>query len=571
MKRRLLSMALCLLMLASSFTLASCGEEDDLSDVGADAVASAMTLTIWGIKDEGTTDEAIAMVEEAMSKITQAQFNTAVKLNLLTEDEYDKALEAKMDEIQEKLDLEAAEAEAKKQAEKEAKKNQANGETTTAGEESSAEESSELADETILNEYGMVETLYPEIEDDQLDIFLMTDYAMFKKYSDKGVLMALDEQLSAGSKILKSYIHPTILAAGKVGKTTYAIPTNQPIGEYTYMLLNKDLMDEYYYDADNFTSFNSTKTFLQDIMRNEKIDAFAGDISPVGINYFTKDGSKSMVGAMLPPNSGASEDGAPASLLDSDEWVEYITIVKELESNKAIGPETIEPGDDFGVGIIKCSPAEVEAFAEDYYINVLQYPTATTENVYNGMFAVSTYTKNVQRSMEIITYLNTRSDLRNLFGYGIEGVHYELDEEGVVKTLSDDYNMNLAYTGNMYVAYPPEGSTADVWEVAKAQNIDMVTSPWFGFSWDEAQLDPDIVAGVASLSSSLYRELDRLDFEELEDWLDEAEDEIDDDEDVQAFIATEVEKTEDADKDEDAVEIVPMGKLYADWFAAAAK
>ena len=109
MKRRLIGIALCLAMLCTAIMTASCGKEDDMSDVGEDKVASAMTLTIWGIKEKGTTDEAIAEVEAAMSRITEAQFNTAVKLMLFTESEYDKALEKKMDEIQERLDAEAAE------------------------------------------------------------------------------------------------------------------------------------------------------------------------------------------------------------------------------------------------------------------------------------------------------------------------------------------------------------------------------------------------------------------------------------------------------------------------------
>ena len=67
MKRRLTSAALCLFMLATAASTAACGEEEDLSGVGEEQIDSAMTLNIYGIKGEGTTDEAIAMVEEAMS------------------------------------------------------------------------------------------------------------------------------------------------------------------------------------------------------------------------------------------------------------------------------------------------------------------------------------------------------------------------------------------------------------------------------------------------------------------------------------------------------------------------
>ena len=571
MKRRLISIALCLAMLCTAIMTASCGKEDDMSDVGEDKVASAMTITIWGIKEKGTTDEAIAEVEAAMSRITEAQFNTAVKLMLYTETEYDKMLEKKMDEIQERLDLEAAEAEAKKAAEKEARKN---GETTTAAETSAEDSTEEIADETVLDEYGLPTTLYPEVEDNQLDIFLMTDYKMFQKYAEKKVLSALDEQLSSSSKLLKSYINPSLLAAGKIGKTTYAILNNQMVGEYTFMILNKKMMDKYYYDPDDFTSLNDAKEFIEVVGANESVTPYAGIREPVGINYFTSDGSKTVVGNMLSPSAVAGEDGSPRSLFSVRNWTTYIKLMKEIEENNWLGSETPKPTDNFAVGIIRGEWADVEGFEENYYVKVLQNPQGTTENMYNGMFAVSTYTKNVARSMEIITYLNTRSDLRNLFAYGIEGVHYELDKDGVVKKLSDDYNMKLEYTGNTFIAYPPEGTSADVWEVAKLHNLDLVMSPWFGFSYDEAQIDPAVRSGVKSFSDSFYRELESVSYDEIEDWLDEKSSDASSNTSIQAFIATEVEadesdsKTEE-DEDEDAVEILPMGKIFADWYSKA--
>lgn len=568
MKRRLISIALCIAMLCTAIMTASCGNKDDMSDVGEDKVASAMTLTIWGVKEKGTTDEAIAEVEAAMSRITEAQFNTAVKLMLYTEAEYDKMLEKKMDEIQERLDAEAAEAEAKKAAEKEARKN--GGADTTTAEETSAEDSTEIADETVLDEYGLPTTLYPEVEDNQLDIFLMTDYKMFQKYAEKGVLSALDEQLSSSSKLLKSYINPSLLAAGKVGKTTYAIINNQKVGEYTFMLLNKNMMDKYYYDPDDFTSLNDAKEFIEVVGANESVTPYAGIREPIGINYFTADGSKSVVGNMVSPTAVAGEGGGPSSLFSSRMWTTYIKLMKEIESNNWLGSETPKATDNFAVGVVQGEWADVEGFEDNYYVKVLQNPQGTTENMYNGMFAVSTYTKNVARSMEILTYLNTRSDLRNLFGYGVEGVHYELDKEGVVKKLSNDYNMKLEYTGNTFIAYPPEGTSADVWEVAKLHNLDLVMSPWFGFSYDEAQIDQTVRAGVKSFSDSFYRELESVSYDEIDEFLDEKSSDASSNTSIQAFIATEVEADESetkTDKDEDAVEILPMGKIFADWFS----
>ncbi|MBQ8509812.1 MAG: hypothetical protein IJ493_07900 [Clostridia bacterium] len=558
MKRRILSMVLCLAMVMTAFAATACGQTDEeaMSSVGEDDADHAMTLTIWGIKGKGTTDEAIALVEEAMSSITEAQFNTSIKLMLYTESEYDKALEAKMDEIQAQLDKEAEEAAAKKAAEKEAKKNDTT--DTTTAEETSAEESTEYADETILDEYGLPATLYPEVEDTQLDIFLMTDYEMLMKYSEKGVLSALDEQLSSSSKLLKSYIHPTILSAGKVGKTTYAILNNQPIGEYTYILLNKELMDKYYYDADNIKSLSDAYDFIIDVGTNDKsYTPVMGDLSALNVFYFTEDGSESIIGNMLPADAVAGTNGAPDILPSVSTWKEYIILQKKLEANKWVGAEEIKEGDKFAVGFIKGNAGDIAAYEEDYYINVVQNPQATTENMYNGMFAVSTYTKSLARSMEIITYLNTKSDLRNLFAYGIEGTHYELDDDGLLKMISDDYNMELAYTGNMFVAYPPEGADPEIWEYAKAQNLDMVLSPWYKFTWTEEQVDADLQKAVAALSKTFFAGLKTQTADTIEEYLNKGWDDVlANSQAMEWYGGSETENE------------LTMGKVYSAWFSA---
>ncbi len=557
MKRKLISTALCLLMLITTFASASCGEEEvDPNTLQIDGNTSrAMTLTIWGVKGEGTTDEAVAAVEAAMSSVTESQFNTAIKLNLFEEDEYDKALEKRMDEIQAQLDKEAEEAAAKKAAEKEAKKK---GETTA--ETTAAEETSDTADETILDEYGLPATLFPEVEDTQLDIFLMTDYDMLMKYKEKGVLSSLDEQLNSSSKLIKSYVHPTFLSSGKAGGgSTVAILNNHPIGEYTYILLNKELMDKYYYDADDIKTFNDAYNFILDVGREEpSYEPFMGDISPIGINYFTLDGTPTIVGNMLAPTAVSGDKGEPKVLFAVRNWSTYIKNMVTLDSLGYIGDETFDADDKFGVGIMKGTAEDIAAFEEDYYINVVQAPQATTENIYSGMFAVSTYTKNLARSMEIVTYLNTNEELVNLFTYGIRDVHYTINRDDILTVISDEYNMNPAYTGNMFVAHAPEGMSPDYWDSAKQQNLDAVMSPYFGFIYTEDMIDTNLLDKVIDFSEDFYDELEDQTGETIEDFLATWWDEADLVTEIQDWVTIDLEGNEKT-----------IAKVYDTWYNAA--
>ena len=76
MKKRLLCFliaVLCVLPLA----LTGCGEEEELAVGGT----KPLTLTLYGITGETTTEEAIKAVEEELNVYTEGKFNTHIVLN----------------------------------------------------------------------------------------------------------------------------------------------------------------------------------------------------------------------------------------------------------------------------------------------------------------------------------------------------------------------------------------------------------------------------------------------------------------------------------------------------------
>jgi hypothetical protein len=138
------------------------------------------------------------------------------------------------------------------------------------------------------------------------------------------------------------------------------------------------------------------------------------------------------------------------------------------------------------------------------------------------MFAVSEYSRSLSRSMQIITYLNTNSDLRNVLQYGVEGVHYKIDDEtGKLVRLNRDYIMNIESTGNVFMAYPEENMELDVWEWGKKQNLDVL--PYLTLSVDFANrlavpegenaesytlLNIDNVNQINSMSADIKKQID---------------------------------------------------------------
>ncbi|MBP3378232.1 MAG: hypothetical protein J6L96_05745, partial [Clostridia bacterium] len=351
------------------------------------------------------------------------------------------------------------------------------------------------------------EEAYPEVDVDQVDILFLGDYDKYVEYIDAGWLSKLNDQLNSTAKKLTSYIYPAFLDAVKVNKSYYAVPNNTVIGEYTSLLVNKEMCDKYS-DPTQITSLATALDLIETVAKYEKdydpvwsnsydgmtnvhywsVDYVENTVNGRITREFSIDPTKfSTLGAMYRADytSMTSDPNIYSfgNLMDDQVYVEQLIALKTIELKGYRGEEGSEK--DFAVGVIKGSGEEIAKYEDKYYNVVLEYPVATEDDLFGSMFAVSSYTSNLTRAMEIITYLNTDADFRNLFQYGIKGVNYELnDDECAVRTEENLYNMNIYKTGNIFVAYPDAdiGMTYQTLENAKKQDLEVVTNPTMGFT-----------------------------------------------------------------------------------------
>ena len=153
------------------------------------------------------------------------------------------------------------------------------------------------------------------------------------------------------------------------------------------------------------------------------------------------------------------------------------------------------------------------------YISIYKRPQYTEKDVYGAMFAVSSYSKSLPRSMEIITYLNTSTDIRTILQYGVEGIHWEYEDEetkDTIKILSDDYQMDIQDTGNVYMTYPGEGISMEYWEQAKKHNLDSQVSPYFMFDGPIVKKNKMDAMELAEFSASVKERLDAASSDEID-------------------------------------------------------
>lgn len=605
MKKRFLCMFLCIMLVLSAI-LTSCNDkkDDDSSGVNVEELSeSCVTVTLYLMyNDVAETEEEKAAaaaardeVEKEFTKITKSRFKINVDIIYLTEDEYYEKVEGSIKASVEESNQREACFKALKQLIRAEKKK---GNTDEAAirntffnvhpewekyrNEEEEEEVTQGEEETIRNELGVVELKYPETKENQVDIIFINGYDKYMQLikADDGDswLAPLDEQLENSAKKLKNYISAALLNGVKMDGSTYAIPNNVAIGEYTFMMIDKDMFDECYGNYEDVKSVLDLKDFFADLsalypvgethegskypngvvpinstfddcmkdfvwywtlgyeeFEGEDVDANGKPVIEYSYNFDTTN-KFSVLGALYNgPDSisrGKIELGFE-SLFTNSQYRDLFLKLKAYEFNNYFGSATEEvpaavtfQKGDYAIkdAAEKNNGVYVDENGKEYYAIVVRYPEADEQSLYGNMFGVNAFSEHVFASMTIITAINTDAELRNLLQYGIEGQNYEIDEvTGVLRRLNHNYMMDIEKTGNCFIAYPEEGQPANYWDNAKKQNNESLINPLMGFDFDtileesDTKLDNDLIKYTNILTSDVLKKIEACEtIEELD-------------------------------------------------------
>ncbi len=532
MKKKLMCMALCVIMLMSSLSLFGCSSTNSTteSDVTNEASRGTITLNMYVVTDERTSPEAAEAVEEAINKITKSKFKTKLNISFFTEDEYYAALEQTF--ANKKAEAEEAEAAAKalKKFVKENKElygaegakesfYQLHPEYAKYAETTADPLAETTAEETYYNpDTGLIELKYPEADPNVVDIFFIGGYDRLLNYINNEWVSRVDDQLTSGAKKLKDYIGSNFLSSVKVDGATYAIPNNRTIGQYTYMLVNKELLAKYYYNTSDITDLVSCKDFLADIAYFEpNVVPIDGTPDIYGVLYWSIDPDSlkidtknfSVIGTTYSVNASLGTQLQFTSLFATKKAYMDQLLTNKLYEELGYFRSNVPADATCAIKIVKGGAELEKIYGDKYHMVVLEAPRATQETIFSSMFAVGGYTSSVDRSMEIITYLNTNAELRNLLLYGIENVNYTLNDAGqVVRTENNSYWMDINKTGNVFITYTEAGTAPDIWEYGMKQNRDATTDMLLGFTFVGTNVNTDAIRTIKTLSDSTKARID---------------------------------------------------------------
>lgn len=470
--------------MALPLVLTGCGDDDSIV---ATSMKKAMTITLYGITNESTTEEAVKEVQDALNAYTEGQYNTHVILHLYTEDKYYEVIEEKLQAIEDQKAFEEAEEKRKKE---EAKKRKEEGLPETKAPETAPAEIETKPAETFLDR-GVIRDVYPDEKDLQLDVFMVQGFNKLQEYINKEYLSTLDESLGGTSKTIKKYITSDLLATTTVGGNVFGIPSNYIYGEYTYLLVKKEIADRYGYSAADVDTLNELQYFLMDAKRDYP-DHITLYNDPVCVTeYLTS--KPSLLGYPLANSTTLRSNGAPKVILNYATYTAYINAAVNWPKLGYITKgdyHNIPDDTKFAAAFIKGDITAAKKYEEDYYVINFLNPVSLSNDRPGTVFCIGKNTLDATRCGEIITALQTKAEFINTFAYGVKGVHYTVDDDtGLVTRLNKDYSMDYKNIGNLFLLTPCDDMSEEMlklaknnWAEAKQHSLDTIDSPFTGFS-----------------------------------------------------------------------------------------
>lgn len=375
---------------------------------------------------------------------------------------------------------------------------------------------------------------------DDVDIYFTCSWSgdEYNKFAKDGYWVRLDDPKN---NLIEKYapdlwaLLPEVLTNGaKVngaeGYGVYAVPGYKDIATQNCWDVNVDLLEKYGYTIDDIKgkSYYEFGDILKTVKEGEGPDFYPLLVEGAVLERMVTNsiivtgdsGTCNVLSYYLNPNDVAAEGAYGNKILSKFETEEFKKFVeqtreyfeagyidpvmgnanqandartaKQLEGAYLIGTQSYSLGYELQASQERKIHVEMVPCTEPY---------VDTTSSQGAMMAISTASKNPERAMMFLNLLNTDPYLMTLLNYGVEGTHYNLEDDMVVFTdKRGDYTPWTNGMGNVTILTPTKDQGADFWDGFKSYYGAAKEIPVLGwaFQQDNVQNEMAALANVAA-------------------------------------------------------------------------
>ncbi|MGO4540709.1 ABC transporter substrate-binding protein [Paenibacillus sp. 2TAB19] len=349
------------------------------------------------------------------------------------------------------------------------------------------------------------------------DIAFAPNYAAT---TTRGAWLRLDDYLTSLGKDMYDAIDPTFWQGVQMNDgAIYGVPTNKELAVRDHWMYPASIVSKYNIDISNYNTLESLEPLLRMIQENEP--AYVPmELDRDSHNFFALYGYEYIVNHKVPLMvKSLDPDAKVVNIFETKEARQVLDTLRRYYKEGFINkdaalrePGGLKRGDKVFWKSSGGGPLSETTWSKDRGYKVVSNPVTpsvvTTESVRGGIMAVNANTKHPIESMKFLNLLNTDPEIRNLFNYGIEGVHYTLNDQGQTTPIpGKDSHGNpipdepasyagVQYTqGNWFILRTMGGDTPeplDKWELFREYNAESIKSAVLGFTPDLSKLTAQI-------------------------------------------------------------------------------
>lgn len=336
---------------------------------------------------------------------------------------------------------------------------------------------------------------------------------------NKNAFIELEELLEVDALELFASMDENIWNAVRINGNIYGVPSQQIFTKQNYVAIVKQYVDKYNLDTSKIKKLSDLEEFFMQVKADEpevypmaaSSNGFFGKLN-LAIGYellaggkvpgcITLEGNELKVLNQYEELESLKEfydlmyKWQQEGLIRKDAATVSDNAVPDMKAGKHIAAvnSTFKPGVE-AIESANFGGREVELIT-------LSDPYLVTDSFVSSLNAISRTSKNPEVAMKLLNLVNTDATLYNLLCFGVEGTHYNLNEEG--KAVSDDskgYNPNVDWMfGNQFNGLIREGQEDNIWEETLKLNKSAVPSKVLGFAFDHTTVTNELAAVNAVL------------------------------------------------------------------------
>ncbi len=365
--------------------------------------------------------------------------------------------------------------------------------------------------------------------DDSLDLLSSFWYAGVGELVSNGQVMAIDDLLASSGQGIQEIFEPysEILDCGRVNGKLYGIPSVCAwTCENCYLVMEDIVKDANIEFPEKIADLDELTPLLVKLKEAHPDKYFiAGSTSPYWIpktiDYL---GDNNYLGVILDPENSTKIE----NFYESEYFLNFLENVKIWKENDLISPDPMSNNTavlgnlsskiTYGVTGYDYNMKNTvyEAEKQDSYDGPIlgtqigeKYLTSANASTY--MWHVTSFSKDPEAAMRVLNVLYTDPEAANILMNGLEGVTYEIDENGQLEYPEGVTNHQEAGWFAMYNAARPNGflcptwnySRPDAYELLKEDNANAIKSKALGFTPNLSSV-ADQYAACANVIAQYY-------------------------------------------------------------------